>query len=90
MLSQRYACPFLVLDEFIRLNQLHDFVIEIFKNIQKEKEDETRWEFFLHKITDKSFEEFVQELGKEKVEEELDKNEIKNVIMESQSMLDLF
>ena len=40
LLSQRYASPFLVLDDFIRLHQLHDFVVEIFNKISKEKIEE--------------------------------------------------
>lgn len=91
LLAQRYASPFLMLDEFIRLHQLHDFVIEILKTIADEKVHEARWQFYLHKVYDITFDEYVRrcELS-QKEEEYMTHEEIGNVINESKKMLEGF
>lgn len=89
MLSQRYACPFFILDEFISLNQLHDFLIEFSSLIVEEKKEQVRWEFFLHKVFDKSYSEFLNSIDEGKVEEMTDET-IKDVVGESMNILDGF
>jgi len=91
MLSQRYACPFLVLDEFIRLQQLHDFLYEILKTIAEEKTHKSRWEFYLHKVYDMTFDEYVQLCeNPPQQEQDMTHEQIGNVINESKMMLDGF
>lgn len=91
LLSQRYASPFLILDEFIRLQQLHDFTLEIFSIIAEEKTHEARWQYYLHKIFDISFEEYVRRCEQpQNQEKEMSHEEIGNVINESKKMLEGF
>lgn len=91
LLAQRYASPFLILDEFIRLQQLHDFVIEILKTIAEEKVHEARWQYYLHKVFDVSFEEYVHRCENSQAQErEMTHEEIGNVINESKKMLEGF
>ena len=91
LLAQRYASPFLVLDQFARLHQLHDFTIEILETMAKEKAHDMRWQYYLHRVWDMSFDEYVR-----KCEETNDKNaemtyeEIGSVIEESKRMLEGF
>lgn len=60
LLSQRYANPYLLLDDVIRLGQLHDFSIEVLQMIQKDRVQQRRWEYYLHKVwKDMSFDEYV-------------------------------
>ena len=88
LLSQRYASPFLVLDEFIRLQQFHEFVIEILKAIAEEKVHNARWEYYLHRVWDMSFEEYVRQCEKPKQGEQYMTNEeIGNVVNDSRDML---
>ena len=91
LLSQRYASPFLLLDEFIRLNQLHDFVYEVLETIGEEKTHKARWEFYLAKVHEMSFEAYV-ELCEEKgnQEEGMSFDEIGDVVASSKSMLEGF
>ena len=84
-LSQRYACPFLILDEFIRLDQLHDFLEEVMKTIAEER----NWEFYLHKVYDKSYKEFIDGLEKPTVNE-MSCEDMKSIVQESASILDGF
>lgn len=91
LLSQRYASPFLVLDDFIRLHQLHDFVVEIFNKISKEKIEEKRWEFYIHKVyRNITFEKYIEMCEEEQRRRNADKmthKQIGNVIESSKRML---
>lgn len=59
LLFRRYASPFLLLDEVIKNNRLSEFVTEVMKS---ENERQT-WEFYLHKVFDKSYSDFKESLG---------------------------
>ena len=59
LLFRRYASPFLLLDEVIKNNRLSEFVAEVMKS---ENERQT-WEFYLHKVFDKSYSDFKESLG---------------------------
>lgn len=89
LLSQRYASPFLILDEFIRIHQLYDFVAEILKTIVDEKIHDIRWQFYLHKVFDISFEEYVRRCEQPQ-HEEMSHQEIGNIINDSKKMLEGF
>lgn len=93
LLSQRYANPYIILDDFIRLGQLHDFSIKILKMISDEQVEKIRWEFYLHKVFDKSYAEYVAEceLEQKKTEDTtMPTEEAMNIIEKSNSILDGF
>lgn len=91
LLAKRYASPFLMLDEFIRLQQLHNFVIEVLNIIAEEKVHDARWQFYLHKVYGMSFDEYVRRCEQPQVTERgMTHKEIGNVIEESRKMLDGF
>ena len=91
LLAQRYASPLLILDEFIRIHQLYDFVTEILKEIADEKIHDARWQFYLHKVFDMSFEEYVRRCEEPQHEDqEMSHEEIGNVINDSKKMLEGF
>ena len=58
LLFVRYASPFILLDGLIMTNSLNSFVDDFFDFINKERE----WEFFLHKVYDKSWSEFSNDI----------------------------
>lgn len=95
LLAKRWANPFLMLDEFVRLNQLHEALNEVFKLIADERKENLRWEYYLHKVchsSDMTFEEYVHlcegHLGVDS--EEMTDEQIGSVISESRSILDAF
>ena len=57
-LFQRYASPFVLLDGFILTKSLNSFVDDFFDFVIEERKEKTEWEFFLHKVYDKSWSEF--------------------------------
>ena len=58
LLFKRYASPFVLLDCMIQTNSLSAFIDDMFKFINEEFQEKTQWEFFLHKVYDKSWGEF--------------------------------
>ena len=92
LLAQRYASPFLILDEFIRINQLHDFVLEILQTIADEKVHEARWQYYLHKVfNNMSFEDYVRHCERKNAsDQQMTHEEIGNVINDSKKMLEGF
>ena len=91
LLAQRYASPFLMLDEFIRLNQLHDFVLEVLQTIAEEKVHEARWQYYLHKVYGMSFEDYVRKCEQpQDGEEYMSHEDISNVVNESRNMIEGF
>ncbi len=56
LLFSKYASPFLLLDQYIRTRRLSEF-IEEFMNQHNE---DIKWEYFMHKVFDKSWNDFSQ------------------------------
>ena len=91
LLAQRYASPFLILDEFIRLHQLHDFVLETIKTIADEKVQEVRWQYYLHKVYGMSWDDFLIKCEQpQQGEQYMTHEEIGSVIDESKRILNGF
>lgn len=93
LLSQRYADPYLILTDFIRLHQLHEFLETIMQSIAEEKVQDIRWEYYLHKVWDMSFKEYVVACDKETKSMQaptLEKEDIVQIIEDSNSILDGF
>ena len=92
MLAQRYANPYLILDDFIRQRQLHEFTGEIMKTITEEKIHDARWQFYLHKIYNMSFDDYVAQCENRvnSREETMSHEQIGNVIEDSRKMLEGF
>ena len=91
LLAQRYASPFLILDEFIRIHQLYDFVADILKTIVDEMIHDSRWQFYLHKVYDMTFEEFLRRCEKPQHEkQDMSHEQIGNIILDSRKMLEGF
>ena len=72
LLFKRYASPFLLIDQLILTNGLDKFIDDLFKFMEEEKQEQTKWEFFLHKIYDKSWKEFCNEIEVSNVENDVD------------------
>ena len=91
LMAQRYADPYLILDDFIRLGQLHNFSIEAMRMIAEEKVNENRWQYYLHRVWNMSFEEYVSACEKKEPEMSvMQKEEALQIIQNSNSILDGF
>lgn len=82
LLFSRYASPFLLLDEVILTGDLFEFVMFLMNKTNEEQE----WEFFLHKVFDKSFKEFREGLTVDRKTHEMSKSDIETTIQDSMNM----
>lgn len=60
MLFKRYASPMVLLDKMIQGQRFCEFVFEFVNIHNSELEDQTKWEFWLHKVFDQTFKEFLE------------------------------
>ena len=72
LLFSRYASPFVLLDSLILTNSTSEFITDMFKFINEEQEEKTQWEFFLHKVYDKTWKEFIDEIKTSNEQKEID------------------
>ena len=72
LLFTRYASTFVLLDNLIANASLSTFIDDFFKFIGEEKQDDTKWQFFLHKVFDKSWKEFCEEIDSANKAEKID------------------
>lgn len=62
LLFVRYADPFSFINGMIRAGRLDSFVSSFMQKVREEKEEETSWQFYLHKVLDGSYTEFRERL----------------------------
>lgn len=78
LMFTRYSNPFLLLDTIISQGRLCEFILELDGIVYEEQ----LYDFWIHKVFDKSLDEFRQSLKK------VTEDEIKTVIRDSKSILD--
>ena len=87
LLFSRYASPFILLDSFITTNSLNDFVNDFFNFVIEERNEKSQWEFFLHKVYDKSWSEFSYDIEQSENQKPID---LGATLMKSKTMLNNF
>ena len=83
LLFKRYASPFLLLDSLILTNSLNNFISDFIDFVREDNE----WEFFLHKVYDKSWSEFSDEIVQEENQKPIN---LGATLMKSKNMLNNF
>lgn len=61
-LFKRYADPFSFMDGMIRTGRFTEFVESFWNAVCVEKDEETIWEYYLHREFTRSFDDFKKEL----------------------------
>ena len=90
LVSQRYSDPYFFMDGMIQTGRFHEFVSSFMKTVNKEKEDQLDWEFFLHKVYDKTFSEFKEEISTNKENQNMPVGTIEATVKDSLSILNNF
>jgi hypothetical protein len=90
LLSKRYASPCFLLNGVISTGRLDEFVEEFAATELKEQEDKTNWEFFLHKVFDKSYSEFIEEMETQKKHQNMSERTIETTLNHTQNILNRF
>ena len=83
LLFTRYASPFVLLDGLILTNSLNTFVDDFFDFVREDSE----WEFFLHRVFDKSWSEFSESMEQSENQEPID---LGATLTKSKNILDNF
>ena len=90
LLFQRYADPFIFLNGMIRTHRFCEFVDEFIKTTNAEKEEKTQWEFYLHRVFDKSFMEFKEEIKVNQDNQNMSESQIEATVLHSNNILNNF
>lgn len=87
LLNKRYsASPFLLLEEYIEAGCFAEFIDSLIDIVNEETENETLWDFYLHKVHDKTYQDFLDEIKSKPVEEQ--SVDFGTVINESMNILE--
>ena len=87
LLFKRYGSPFILIDNLILIGSSSSFIDDLIDFINKEKEEQINWEFFLHKVFDKSWKEFCDEVSQPIDDKEID---LGATVKKSKDMLNNF
>ena len=90
LLFKRYADPIPFVDGMIRTGRFHEFVVNFLKTVNKEKEDQLDWEFFLHKVWEGSFKDFKDDINTNKQNQAMSDQAMETTIKESMKILKNF
>lgn len=74
------------MDGMIRAGKLCDFVEGLVERYNDEQREKVIWEIWLHRVFDKSYPDFVEELGKEK-EKPVSNEQVLEIVEDSKAIL---
>ena len=86
LLFKRYADPFSLLNGYIQTSRFCEFI----KAFCEQKIEEDRWEFYLHKVWDKSFTEFCDALQVSQDLQEMSEADMEATVKKSMAILGNF
>jgi CRISPR/Cas system-associated exonuclease Cas4 (RecB family) len=91
LLYKRYASPFSLLDNLIVNEQFNEYVQFLLNKEAEEKNDNMLWEFFLHKVYNKSFNEWKEEIkSKSQSKDAMNEAKKEEIIAKSNAILQGF
>lgn len=86
LLFKRYADPFSLVDGYIQTSRFCEFI----HNFIDQKVEDDRWEFFLHKVWDKTYPEFCEALKNSQQLQTMSEDDIETTIQKSMNILNNF
>lgn len=86
MVFKKYASPFLLLDNYIKTNRLLEFVLNF---IDKDNEERV-YDIWLHKVHDKTYEDFKNEVMTQSKVQATTKEEMSVVVNKNMNLLEDF
>lgn len=86
LLFKKYASPFSLLTPYIQTSRFCEFI----KAFCDQHIEDTRWEYFLHKVWDKSYAEFSEGLQVTQAQQAMSDAEIEATVKKSMDILGNF
>lgn len=80
----------IILDQMIRAGRFTEFVKEVVRIRNQEMLDQSRWEFWLHKVFDLSFDEYLAKVDGTETEEILSDEVMEATVKESMGIINDF
>ncbi len=87
LLFKRYASPFPFLDNVIKTNRLCEFIESFADTIHEERETKFFWEYYLHRVFDKSYNEYIEAIEVERDNKNMSLETIETTIQNSKNIL---
>ena len=87
LLFARYADPFSFINGMIRTGRFDEFVLTFTKTVNDEKNEEARWQYFLHKVFDGSYADFKNRMKVRGDHQNMSDRTIETTITESMNIL---
>lgn len=89
-LFKRYGHPFLFMDGMIQTGRFSYFVQSFWKEIHKEENEKTLWDFYIHRVFEGSFDEFREGLENDMKNRSMSDRAMEATIKESMNILHNF
>lgn len=89
-LFKRYADPFSLINGYIRTHRFDWFLNQFILTINEESNDQVKWDYYLHRVFDKSFEEWDAENETMNKNKNITKEQLETTLNNSLSILNKF
>lgn len=90
LLAKRYASPCFIINGYLHTGRLDEFVDELLQITQTENEDQANWDFFLHKVFEGSYNDFLTEQRINKQNQTMSARTIETTVQHSMDILNNF
>ena len=90
LLFKRYASPFLFINGMLQTGRFCAFVENFVDTVQKEKNEQANWEYFLHKVWEGSFKDFKDGIENNKELQNMSHRTIETTVQNSMNILNNF
>ena len=90
LLFKRYASPYSFIQGMIDTGRFEEFVTNFVLTVNKEKSDKTEWEFFLHKVFDKSYNEWQEEVRTINKNQQISTVDVETIIKHTNDIINQF
>lgn len=87
LLFVRYADPFSFINGMIRTGRFDEFVLSFMKTVREEKEEETSWQYYLHRVLEGSYADFRNRMKNRNEHKQMSERTIETTIIESMNIL---
>ena len=90
LLFKRYASPFELLEAYISTGRFAEFVLGFIRMNNEEMELKYEWDFYLHRVFDKSFDEYREEKRINEQNSAMPAAAVESIVADAQNILKHF